>query len=302
MNPLLNKEILANTTCINIQDVADFYYFGSDKEVFWHKDFITCVPPWNFTSVDWRMPDHSYSKDCGLTINKGDRLDINHFIINMRIKDNKKIPFDYMKYVNPTSTMPFENSLGLLKENSDGYKLGWVISIQTNINNLRISNREYFLKKDGKILLLDNENNKFFSPAIVMCKEKTQENAESFAQETLELEKVCLLALNFLNCKNVKINENPISRQVKRQHERKGEPVYKTYTLEIKAMREILKHSINENKTDIKKALHLCRGHFKTYTKENPLLGKFTGTYWWDMHARGDSTYGKVDKDYKIIK
>ena len=135
--------------------------------------------------------------------------------------DNKKIPFDYMKYVNPTSTMPFENSLGLLKENSDGYKLGWVISIQTNINNLRISNREYFLKKDGKILLLDNENNKFFSPAIVMCKEKTQENAESFAQETLELEKVCLLALNFLNCKNVKINENPISRQVKRQHERK---------------------------------------------------------------------------------
>lgn len=48
--------------------------------------------------------------------------------------------------------------------------------------------------------------------------------------------------------------------------------------------------------------MHLMRGHFKTYTKENPLLGKHTGTWWWSPTVRGDATVGHVIKEYEVQK
>jgi hypothetical protein len=42
------------------------------------------------------------------------------------------------------------------------------------------------------------------------------------------------------------------------------------------------------------------RGHFKTYTAERPLLGRFTGTYWWQPHLAGKNTSALVEKDYAI--
>lgn len=46
---------------------------------------------------------------------------------------------------------------------------------------------------------------------------------------------------------------------------------------------------------------HLCRGHFKIYTTESPLFGKYTGTYWWSPHVRGDRSAGVTLKDYRVV-
>jgi hypothetical protein len=46
--------------------------------------------------------------------------------------------------------------------------------------------------------------------------------------------------------------------------------------------------------------IHLCRGHFKTYTAERPLLGRFTGTYWWQPAVRGNAEKGVVEKEYEV--
>jgi hypothetical protein len=46
--------------------------------------------------------------------------------------------------------------------------------------------------------------------------------------------------------------------------------------------------------------LHLCRGHFKTYTDDAPLFGRYTGTWWWQSMVRGDKELGEVEKDYDI--
>lgn len=45
---------------------------------------------------------------------------------------------------------------------------------------------------------------------------------------------------------------------------------------------------------------HMCRGHFKRYTAEKPLLGKHTGLYWWQPHLRGNASLGTVSKDYRV--
>lgn len=47
--------------------------------------------------------------------------------------------------------------------------------------------------------------------------------------------------------------------------------------------------------------VHLCRGHFKEYTKENPLFGKYVGRFWWQPMVRGDKKRGILNKDYDVV-
>lgn len=47
-------------------------------------------------------------------------------------------------------------------------------------------------------------------------------------------------------------------------------------------------------------ALHMMRGHFKTYTPEAPLFGKRVGTWWWQPGLRGNVEKGIVLKDYAV--
>jgi hypothetical protein len=46
--------------------------------------------------------------------------------------------------------------------------------------------------------------------------------------------------------------------------------------------------------------LHLVRGHFKHYSDEAPLFGKYTGWWWWTPQLRGSVHHGIVDKNYRI--
>jgi hypothetical protein len=50
----------------------------------------------------------------------------------------------------------------------------------------------------------------------------------------------------------------------------------------------------------LRHALHICRGHFKTFSEESPLFGKHTGTYWWESQVRSKAELGIVEKDYRI--
>ena len=47
--------------------------------------------------------------------------------------------------------------------------------------------------------------------------------------------------------------------------------------------------------------VHLCRGHFKEYTNENPLFGKHVGRFWWQPMVRGDKKRGVLNKDYDVV-
>lgn len=42
----------------------------------------------------------------------------------------------------------------------------------------------------------------------------------------------------------------------------------------------------------LRKALAICRGHFKTFMPDAPLFGKHTGQFWWAPHIRGDTDAG----------
>ena len=85
--------------------------------------------------------------------------------------------------------------------------------------------------------------------------------------------------------------------------ERTGKPTIVYKELVIDAFRKQVRYETQrEGGDEVKRALHICRGHFATYTDDNPLFGKYTGTFWRPMHKRGHKEAGEVRKSYKITK
>jgi len=64
-------------------------------------------------------------------------------------------------------------------------------------------------------------------------------------------------------------------------------------------MRRVLETEGQSQTLGIPRALHICRGHFATYT-ERPLFGKYRGTFWVPMHVRGAVEAGRTTKDYTV--
>lgn len=110
-----------------------------------------------------------------------------------------------------------------------------------------------------------------------------------------------LLALCFLNCKNVALREEQIPPRVQRKHEKRyGYPLVTYKTLHIEPMKQVLRSEGGSDEVGVAKAMHICRGHFATYSPDRPLFGKYSGTFWKAQHVRGSKTHGEVVKDYEV--
>lgn len=110
-----------------------------------------------------------------------------------------------------------------------------------------------------------------------------------------------MFAISLLHCRNIELRDRPISRQQRRMAERTGKPVITYKELVIDAFRSQVRHETDAaGGNEIKRALHICRGHFATYTDANPLFGRVTGTFWRPMHVRGTKEAGEVRKTYQV--
>lgn len=124
---------------------------------------------------------------------------------------------------------------------------------------------------------------------------------ERLSYITVEIMGLFGMASSFMSCKNVQLIENQPPRHERRQREREGKmPATKYYTLEIEPMKKILRTEGKSEEVGLKKALHICRGHFAHYTPDKPLFGKVSGRFWIPAHVRGSKEAGEIKKDYKI--
>lgn len=106
--------------------------------------------------------------------------------------------------------------------------------------------------------------------------------------------------LQLLNCNNVEIVDNQPNVEASIHHkQRTGIPLTFYKTLRI---RSIGKRSQTEEVKDYQglMPLHLRRGHFATYTDDNPLFGKYTGVFWRPATTVGEEKNGVVIKDYEV--
>ena len=110
-----------------------------------------------------------------------------------------------------------------------------------------------------------------------------------------------LFAISLMHCKNVRVEQvDPPPALSRKAARRGGRPLVRYHVLEIGPMRRILDGEGAARTNGLGHALHICRGHFKTFTEEAPLFGKHVGAYWWHDVARGSPRQGVVASDYQV--
>lgn len=92
----------------------------------------------------------------------------------------------------------------------------------------------------------------------------------------------------------------PSEREQRAYRRRAGRPLTRYSTIDIGPIRKAVEHERTTHKTTLGKAIHLCRGHFKTFRPEAPLFGKLTGQYFWNYHVRGNPKNGQVSSEYRV--
>lgn len=102
--------------------------------------------------------------------------------------------------------------------------------------------------------------------------------------------------LMLMQCKNIEPKEIIPSKS---QKKRSKKPLISYHVLTITPTKGQRKYLAQSHKGGVNR-LHLCAGHFKTYTAEKPLFGHAVGRYWWQPQARASKKAGVVHKDYKV--
>jgi len=117
---------------------------------------------------------------------------------------------------------------------------------------------------------------------------------------------IFLFSTKLMQCKNISYEEYDPNKgiQWRKQKNKKKKPrppfvKYKTLHIEPFKQRQQVAGSPTTEPDNLQR-LHTVRGHFKTYTKERKLFGKYVGTYWWGDCIKGNPEYGLIDKDYEL--
>jgi hypothetical protein len=108
--------------------------------------------------------------------------------------------------------------------------------------------------------------------------------------------------LEYFHCKNiVECEERPLKRKTRKEKVLKKSAIkFKTLAYSNTLVkRNNGPYSISN---DSIVPLHKCRGHFKTYTEDAPLFGKYSGRFFVQAHARGKKSNGEILKDYEAVR
>lgn len=146
--------------------------------------------------------------------------------------------------------------------------------------------------------LADNDSPVTSRGMLNVYKRRSYQDIEAITDEGIQLLAVANFALMILNCKNISTEKQYPSKAInKKRLQRHRQPIFTYHTLVLtpvgKKQKSIPRH-LWENR------IHLCRGHFKTYTQDNPLFGRITGRFWWQPAVRGRNRNGIVMKDYQF--
>lgn len=108
-------------------------------------------------------------------------------------------------------------------------------------------------------------------------------------------------ALKLLSCKNIETETIHPPRKLNATRSKKGKgPLVEYKVLNVSGKSARRSESSKTTRESSPCRVHICRGHFKTYTEDKPLFGKITGRWWWQPIVRGEAKQGVVIKEYNI--
>lgn len=273
------RKLLAEAVHVRCQNVAD-YYWALDKEQWKIADFPNLAPPWPVTWLEWTEPSHRISTpstESGMLVisweltGAGREYWPNHL---------DREPGEYNRW----------GSLAIT------FMQMWSGKITAGATAIDVSSHGRGMGSD-----ITPDGRQAFSSCLLTPTGDKQLD-KSLSDGLFVTMNVGLMTISFANCSNVpQLTERqgwkPRHANAKPKH---GEEPVTWHVLDIGIPKAVLaQHGVGSG-TGLKKALHLARGHFKTYTEARPLMGKATGTYWWRPQIRGKDQSRIALKDYNV--
>jgi hypothetical protein len=183
----------------------------------------------------------------------------------------------------------------------------WVLKIDTYLEMQKgkpfgpVAGHVCGLAEDGTWFKHDDGALFWGGGPVPMSDELAPQVIQSWGDLCAQLLFPALMAITFMHCKNVRLDAvQPPEKLSQRHLKRYGRPLFNYRELTIDPMKKLLEQQRKGVGGNFRKALHLCRGHFKTFTEDAPLMGHATGTYFWAPHIRGAPNEGVVLKDYRV--
>jgi hypothetical protein len=265
------QELLEKATVIVADNVAEYFYSGTDQD-YWslETDFPNLAPPFELFFLEWREPSYFVARGLGRQRIHSRRRNGALFVC---------VESDEVGDAEAARGCRWVENIWLWTESERAVELLGLMRIKVGPEGspVRFSDEGYFVASPNPEL-------------------RTQPPAELF----LSLAQPALLTVCFLHCKNVHIETHTPPPAVAKKHRlRYGRPPVTYKTLVIDPLTKVLRNEGKAEEVGLRKALHICRGHFKRF-EERPLFGKYKGMWWWESQLRGSLQHGYIKKTYEV--
>ncbi len=286
---LAQIDVLREAEVFQVDNVAEYFYAVSDQENWRDEDFPCVAPPFNVMFLEFGRPSRINSSVNGIVAAEENCAARTGWLLTSSERADGEPGWD----LTGTAMLELDAKDPLVKAGFAATGILWTGVYQ------------------GLVLNPDGSIEEQFDPGAVYpaawLEEPGREEARRQAVSefaTAVSTTICpaLLALTFANARNVRQETvSPPPRLVRRDTKLRRPPRFTYRTLDIGPVRAMIEGEggLGEHGS-FKKALHVCRGHFKTYTEDHPLYGKHVGTWWWAPQVRGRPDAGYADKDYRV--
>jgi hypothetical protein len=250
-----------------IDNVADYYYTGTDQE-HWDlgRDFPNLAPPYECFWCEYRLPKRIHSKE------KGD-TDVSQWVQHGRA--GCFVMALEPDHVKADGGLPQGTRWILWVDLFVDY--GWTGRLPEG------PHAPIFLCVDAEGRALDAPHAQAFID---------EEHVDLMKSVMAWLHPIWL-TMSFLHCKNVAVVDNAVDKPLaKKWHAKTGVWPTPYKTLVIEPLKAILRHQGGAEKSGLARAMHICRGHFKDYREGRGLFGKYHQLVWQPSILRG--TKGKA--------
>jgi hypothetical protein len=263
-NPEQQAALLQDLTgliSVRIQNVANYYFLETDKgQLDFRHHFPNVAPPWPFFFMSFKAPAYEL-RHGKLKPNQNAGVEVGYEFFTAR------------------------------DEATGEWEVKCLLLYSASSRDMRIRTLGWRVSKDGQILSIDGSEVKSDKVRLSVSQE-VDWHGRTYGQSPLPSDLLCLplLAISFCHCKNVDLIREPVPPKVKAKRERAyGWSPDAWHTLKIEPMQRQL-HSVGaKDPAGLKRALHICRGHFKDYREGRGLFGKTHGIWWWDFHLTDSS-------------
>lgn len=258
-----------------IDNVAEYYYRGSDQE-YWSfdRDFPNLAPPFERFWCEHRMPHTLHSSDKGTTecalIGKDARMGVLVTALDPAKQGGEGIPPEakWLLWMNLFIDYGFRHG-----DRAQGPHGAIFLAVDA----------------DGRLL------------GVPSMQSYAAPSDEAVVKALFTWLHPTALAISFLHCKNVKIEDNEVDKPLaKKYYQKHGQQPAKYKTLVIEPLKQILRREGHSDTHGLAKAMHICRGHFRDYREGRGLFGKYKQLVWTPMTVRGTKGKGAPVREIEV--